>query len=370
MNAYYTNQYISTTLASVGGIDDSATTGIILASVTNITTDKPGIACLSYTDPIDTSKAEWITYTSIDSGTKELQGVTRGQEGYAAKSHSNGVTVAFPLSKSHINNLNDALIIGGNETNLVTGVIDDDTMATASATKLATSKSTKAYVDNQDLLLTPLNGWIPVSETWTRTGNHTFTVAGDLTAKYRKGAKVRYKDGGAYEYGTVISSSYSSPNTTVTLATNTDYTMAATTITDTYISYIENPEGFPKTFSFTPTTTCAGTNPSYSSVIGKFAISGGIVNISVRFENASGGTAGAGADLLYIASFPCSILNSGVQGVGAFYEQDIAVIKTIFARYATATSCYMHDTSGNNVSGADQSSASRYLLMNITGHLA
>ena len=148
MNAYYTNQYISTTLASVGGIDDSATTGIILASVTNITTDKPGIACLSYTDPIDTSKAEWITYTSIDSGTKELQGVTRGQEDFSAKAHANGVTVSFPLSKSHINNLNDALIIGGAETNLVTGVIDDDSMATASATTLATSESTKAYVDN------------------------------------------------------------------------------------------------------------------------------------------------------------------------------------------------------------------------------
>jgi hypothetical protein len=214
------------------------------------------------------------------------------------------------------------------------------------------------------------SGWILCSETWTRTGNHTFTVAGDLTAKYRKGAKVRYKDGGAYEYGTVISSSYSSPNTTVTLATNTDYVMAATTITDTYISYMENPEGFPKTFSFTPATTCAGTNPSYSSVIGKFVISGGIVNISVRFENASGGTAGAGADPLYMTGFPCSLLNSGVQGVGAFYEQDIATIKAIFARYATPTSCYMHDASGNNTSGADQSSASRYLFMNIIGHLA
>lgn len=142
-NAYYTNQYISTTLASVGGIDDSATTGIILASVTNITTDKPGIACLSYTDPIDTSKAEWITYTSIDSGTKELQGVTRGQEDFSAKPHANGVTVAFPLSKSHINNLNDALIIDGVATNLVTGVISPSGTSSDSSTELVT----KSYAD-------------------------------------------------------------------------------------------------------------------------------------------------------------------------------------------------------------------------------
>jgi hypothetical protein len=145
-NAYYLNQYISTTLASVGGIDDSATTGIILASVTNIATDKPGIACITYTDPIDVTKAEWITYTSIDSGTKELEGVTRGQEGFSAKAHDNGATVAFPLSESHINNLNDALIIGADEENLVEGVLDEDTMSSDSATKLATQQSIKDYV--------------------------------------------------------------------------------------------------------------------------------------------------------------------------------------------------------------------------------
>jgi len=136
-NAYFLNQYISTTLASVGGITDSATTGIILNSLTNIDYTKPGIACLSYTDPIDTSKAEWITYTSINNSTKELQGVTRGQEGYSAKAHDNGVTVAFPISESHINNLNTALIIGGSATNLAEGVIT--TANNVSATKLITS---------------------------------------------------------------------------------------------------------------------------------------------------------------------------------------------------------------------------------------
>jgi len=146
-NALFLNQYISTTLASVGGITDSATSGIILQSITNIDVDNPGVACLSYTDPLDTSKAEWITYTSINNSTKELNGVTRGAEGYAAKAHDNGVTVAFPISKSHINNLNTALMIGGSATNLVEGVLDEDTMSSDSATKLATQQSIKAYVD-------------------------------------------------------------------------------------------------------------------------------------------------------------------------------------------------------------------------------
>ena len=119
-NAYFSPQFISTALSTVGGIDDSQTTGIKISSVSGVEIAKPGILCLSYTNPIVTDNAEWITYTSID-GTNELQGVTRGAEGFSAKAHSNGVTVAFPLSKSHINNLNTALIIDGVATNLVEG---------------------------------------------------------------------------------------------------------------------------------------------------------------------------------------------------------------------------------------------------------
>ncbi len=105
------------------------------------------------------------------------------------------------------------------------------------------------------------DGWTLRTETWTRTGNHTFTVPGDLTLIYRKGAKVRYKDGGSNEYGAVGSSTYAGgPNTTtVNLIVNTDFAMAAGTITEKYISYIENPEGFPFTFNYTATFSRGGT---------------------------------------------------------------------------------------------------------------
>jgi hypothetical protein len=93
-------------------------------------------------------------------------------------------------------------------------------------------------------------GWGLAHETWTRTGNHTFTLSGDETATYRKGAKIRYKDGGSYEYGVIASSTHAAGTTTITLITNTDYAMAAATITDKYISYIENPEGFPHYFNW------------------------------------------------------------------------------------------------------------------------
>lgn len=107
----------------------------------------------------------------------------------------------------------------------------------------------------------PLDGWIAITDTWTRTGNHTFTVSGDVTATMRKGAKVRYRDGSSNEYGVIASSSYSNPTTTITLITNSNYAMAAATITDTYISYIENPEGFPDWFDWAPTFTGFSSDP-------------------------------------------------------------------------------------------------------------
>lgn len=122
---YYESQYFTTTLSKVGGLNDSQTTGIVLQSVSGIfDTTKPGIALLNYSDPLNTSICEWVPYTSINSTTKTLVGVTRGGEGFSAHTHTNGVTVAFPHSKSHINEIADA--IKGiktipNDLNLATG---------------------------------------------------------------------------------------------------------------------------------------------------------------------------------------------------------------------------------------------------------
>ncbi len=104
----YANQYFLTSLNVGGGITNSQTTGIICADVTGVDTTKPGIACLSFTDPLNTDNAEWIEYTSIN-GSKEFVGVTRGQDGFSAKAHDNGVVISFPLSESHINRINEKL---------------------------------------------------------------------------------------------------------------------------------------------------------------------------------------------------------------------------------------------------------------------
>jgi len=101
----YLNQYFTTKVNVGGGLDISQTTGIVIQAVSGLDITKAGVACLTFADPINTSTAEWITYTSIN-GSNELQGVVRGAEGFSAKTHSNEAVVAFPISESHINNLN------------------------------------------------------------------------------------------------------------------------------------------------------------------------------------------------------------------------------------------------------------------------
>ena len=263
MTLYYLNQYVTVHLSKVGGLNDSDTTGIVLDSDDGVETAKPGLALLTYQDPLDTATAEWITYTSISVG-KELQGVTRAQEGSSAKAHDDGCTIAFPISRSHINNLNDQFETAGSGFKQ----ISTPSSPSSGRNKLYFKSDEKLYKLTSGGTETEVGGasspWIQDTNTWTRTGNHTFTISGDYTTTYTKGTKIRYKDGGSYEYGTVKSSSYGAPNTTVTLAENTDYAMASATITDTYYSY-SFPSDFPGIFNFTSSPTGYSGSPTINN---------------------------------------------------------------------------------------------------------
>ena len=123
------------------------------------------------------------------------------------------------------------------------------------------------------------DGWAKRDETWTRTGDHQFTIAGDYTSIYRTGTKVRYGDG-ATDYGVVYTSVYSAPNTTVYLIPNSSYAMAATTITDTYISYVEAPVGFPNAFTFSP--TWGSLSVGNGTVVSYWSITRNLLHLSIR----------------------------------------------------------------------------------------
>lgn len=131
--------------------------------------------------------------------------------------------------------------------------------------------------------ISSLTGWIYANETWTYASASTFTVPGDQTAKYQKGTKLKFTQT-TIKYAVVKSVSYSSPNTTVTIITNTDYTIANAAITDNYYSYQENPQGFPDWFTFTPTINGSGGSAgSYAQTVRtcKYSVKGRTCTVSI-----------------------------------------------------------------------------------------
>lgn len=245
-NILYLNQFKTTTLSVVGGIDDSQTTGIVIQSVSGLDTTKPGIACLTYTDPLDLDNAEYIEYTAINSTTKTFTGVTRGAEGYSAKSHSNGVTVAFPVSESHVNRLADAVSIGGDPTNPITGVLDEDTMSSDSAVKVPTQQSVKAYVDAN-----AGGDWKDLGQTLTYTSaddpTYVATVSGvDMTSTLSVGMKIRVSQSTGGTKYFIITAILFSTDTTITLYGGTDYNLENEAISSPVYSSADSPYGFPK----------------------------------------------------------------------------------------------------------------------------
>lgn len=142
--------------------------------------------------------------------------------------------------------------------------------AAISPTKLAIPSNTTTFLRGDGTFASvnvSTDGWTQDSTyTWVYASASTFTIAStDLTTVFTKGTRLRFKQGGSYKYYVVVSSSFST-NTTVTVAVNTDYTIANAAITDTYYSYQQNPQGFPTWFTFTTTHGGFSVDPTYTFI--------------------------------------------------------------------------------------------------------
>ena len=127
--------------------------------------------------------------------------------------------------------------------------------------EVAAADKTKAV--STDALLS-LVSWAPARQGWTYASSSTVYAAGNVTAIYSKGQRVRLVQFGAtkYYYITAVSA-YDSLNnrTTLTLNGGTDYTVANATIGAVYYSNISAP-GFPDWFNYSPTLTGFSSNPT------------------------------------------------------------------------------------------------------------
>lgn len=122
-----------------------------------------------------------------------------------------------------------------------------------------------------------LDGWTPFPSTWTYASATTFTVAGDVTATFGVGAKLKWTQSSTAYYGYVASSSYSSPNTTVTVAGNA---VLNATISSPYYSYESNPQGFPHWFTYVPTIGGVSSQPT-TNLGCKYCINGRLLTLNL-----------------------------------------------------------------------------------------
>ena len=135
-----------------------------------------------------------------------------------------------------------------------------------------------------DLLYYSASGWISQNETWYYSSASTFYMSGDKRSVYKKGTKLQWVQSGVTKYGTVVSSSYSAPNTTVTIFVNTDHTLLAASITSNYYSYMEDPAGFPDQWNFAVTWT--GLTVGNATVVAKCSLTPNVCKGFVSLKHA------------------------------------------------------------------------------------
>lgn len=128
-----------------------------------------------------------------------------------------------------------------------------------------------------------LGGWISEALTWAYASASTFTIAGDHTARFTKGVRLKWTQG-TVKYGVVLSSAYGAPNTTVTIAVNVDYVITNAVISLAYTSNVAEPRGWPGWFAYTAALVGFSANPTFAS---RYRINGNTCSLAHR-ETASG----------------------------------------------------------------------------------
>ncbi len=176
------------------------------------------------------------------------------------------------------------------------------------------------------------DGWVDdTAQTWTYASATTFTVATDLTAQFKVGTRLKLTQT-TVKYFVVVASSYSAPNTTVTITGGTDYTFANAAVTLNYHSYMVNPQGYPGSFTYAP--TLVGWSATPTTQFARFSVVGNICTLFVGANGTSNSAtttatapiaknSGAGGNAPFC---PVTVKDSGTYATGRCYFSSTTVI--------------------------------------------
>jgi len=198
-----------------------------------------------------------------------------------------------------------------------------DIMAEASAAEINTGTiqnkyaSPKSIADSNIAFLSDIpntlanDGWTPASTTWTYNAVNKINVPSGAASIYRIGDCIRWKQGGAYKYGTLSAVA----DTLLTIIVNTDYVVDNAAITDNYYSHQPGPIGFPASFAFVPSWTNLTVGSGEN--IGTYRVNNRKISLSARFTFGVGSA--VGSDAKY--NFPVTLIGIlGFFGVVSFVD--------------------------------------------------
>ena len=163
------------------------------------------------------------------------------------------------------------------------------------------SSITNANITDRRIRVAPdvYDGWVPLqtlSPAYQAVSGILGTIrfsSVDVSHRFGRGDKIRLKQGGAFKYFSVISSTFST-HTDIVVTGGTDHTLANAAITDFYLSKGDAPVGFPQDFNYTLTVGGSGSMTINTQVTqqAKFYVTRAQIFVTV---SATWTTAGSGS---------------------------------------------------------------------------
>ena len=186
--------------------------------------------------------------------------------------------------------------------------------------------------------------WTPVAAAWTRTADTTFTVAGNVTALFPVGAKIKVVDT-TTKYFYVVSAAYTTL-TTVTITGGSDYVLAANP-TAGWISYASSPQGFPQWFNFSTVLSASSGAFTTAASSMQFAVIGKTCHFEGYVAITTNGTAVGVKLTLPITSAAGSIV------CGREYAVTGDMLQGVVSATSTTLTIYAYE--GSNINGNGRS---------------